>query len=256
MRSHLSPLLFFMAAAVLLAGCASTASKDMTLSAPALYKSIQANLAAGNYKSAITRLQTLEARFPFDVYGTQAQLDLIYANYMDANFDTAEDAADRFIREHPRHPDVDYAYYMKGVAYFDQAPNLYMKVFRHDNFQRNPSNAQKSFQAFQLLLQKFPNTKYAADAHQRMIFLRDRLANYEWSVADYYMRRGAWISAMQRADTIIKYYQQAPRTKEALQILVTAYTNLGLTELAASTKKVLEANFPGTPPIYKPHGPS
>lgn len=248
-------LLTFMAA-LLLAGCASRQNKDETLAAAALYKDIQANMAAGNYRTAITRLQTLEARFPFNEYGTQAQLDLIYANYMSSNYDTAEDAADRFIREHPRHPDVDYAYYMKGVAYFDQAPSPFMHLFGHDNYQRDPSNAQKSFQAFQLLLQKFPNTKYAADARQRMVFLRDRLANYEWSVADYYMRRGAWISAIHRADNIINHYQQAPRTKDALQILATAYRKLGLTDLADSAQKVLAANFPGTSPNYKPHGPS
>ncbi|MGA9852132.1 MAG: outer membrane protein assembly factor BamD [Gammaproteobacteria bacterium] len=244
------------AAALLLAGCASQKTKDQNLSAAALYKGIGANLAAGNYKTAISRLQTLEARFPFNDYGTQAQLDLIYANYMNGNYDTAEDAADRFIREHPRHADVDYAYYMKGVAYFDQAPDPLMKLFRHDNYQRDPSNAQKSFQAFQLLLQKFPNTRYAADARQRMVFLRDRLADYEWSVADYYMRRGAWISAIQRADNIITHYPQTPRVKDALQILTTAYHKLGLTELADSAQKVLETNFPGASPDYKPHGPS
>ncbi|MGH8403817.1 MAG: outer membrane protein assembly factor BamD, partial [Gammaproteobacteria bacterium] len=126
----------------------------------------------------------------------------------------------------------------------------------HDNYQRDPSNAQKSFQAFQLLLQKFPNTKYAVDARQRMVFLRDRLADYEWSVADYYMRRGAWVSAIQRADNIVGHYQQTPRVKDALQILATAYSKLGLTELADGAKKMLAANFPGTSPDYKPHGPS
>ena len=255
MRFRLN-LLTCMAAALLLAGCASPSSKDQTLAAAAFYKSIQANLAAGNYKTAISRLQTLEARFPFDVYGTQAQLDLIYANYMNGNNDTAEDTADRFIREHPRHQDVDYAYYMKGVAYFDPSPGPLLKLFGRDNFQRNPDNAQKSFQAFQLLLQKFPDTKYAADARQRMTFLRDRLANCEWSVADYYMRRGAWISAIQRADNIINHYQQTPRAKDALQILATAYNKLGLTELADSAQKVLELNYPGASPVYKPHGPS
>ncbi|MGH8377438.1 MAG: outer membrane protein assembly factor BamD [Gammaproteobacteria bacterium] len=249
-------VLTFLAAALLFAGCASQSTKDQSLSAAALYKSIQANLAASNYKTAIARLQTLEARFPFNDYGTQAQLDLIYANYMNDNYDTVEDTADRFIREHPRHPDVDYAYYMKGVAYFDQAPGPVMELFRHDNYQRDPSNAQKSFQAFQLLLQKFPNTKYAVDARQRMVLLRDRLAYYEWSVADYYMRRGAWISAIQRADNIVNHYQQTPRVKDALQILATAYSKLGLTELADGAKKMLAANFPGTSPDYKPHGPS
>ncbi len=255
MRLRLN-LLTYMAAALLLAGCASEAAKDQILSAPALYKSIQANLTAGNYKTALTRLQTLEARFPFDVYGTQAQLDLIYANYMNGDDDTAVDSADRFIREHPRHPDVDYAYYMKGVANFDSDPGPLLSIFNHDNYQRNPDKAQKSFQAFQLLLQKFPDTKYAADARQRMIYLRNRLADYEWVVADYYMRRGAWISAIQRADNIIYNYQEAPRTKDALQILTTAYNKLGLIELADSAQKVLELNYPGASSVYKPHGPS
>lgn len=255
MRFRLS-LLTYMAAALLLAGCASQATKDQTLEAAALYKSIQANLAAGNYKTAVSRLQTLEARFPFDVYGTQAQLDLIYANYMNGDNDTAVDTADRFIREHPRHPNVDYAYYMKGVANFDPSQGPILGWFGRDNFQRNPDKAQKSFQAFQLLLQKYPDTKYAADARQRMVFLRNRLADYDWSVADYYMRRGAWVSAIQRADNIIYNYQQAPRTKDALQILTTAYNKLGLTELADSAQKVLELNYPGASPVYKPYGPS
>lgn len=253
---RLRSALLTLVAVTLLAACASQQKKDETLSAAKLYQSIEANLAAANYKTAISRLQTLEARFPFNDYGTQAQLDLIYANYMDGNYDTAEDAADRFIREHPRHPDVDYAYYMKGVAYFDQAPGPLLKIFHKDNFQRDPSNARKSFQAFQLLLQKYPKSQYAADARQRLIFLRDRLADYEWSVADYYMRRGAWVSAVQRADIIIRRYQQSPRVKDALQILCTAYGKLGLVELADSTQKVLETNFPGTSPKYKPHGPS
>ncbi|MBU6470841.1 MAG: outer membrane protein assembly factor BamD [Gammaproteobacteria bacterium] len=251
------PVLFScVAAALLLAACASQQSRDQHLAPDILYKSIQANLAAGNYKTAISRLQTMEARFPFNDYGTQAQLDLIYANYMNQNYDAAEDAADRFIREHPRHADVDYAYYMKGVAYFDEAPGPFMRLFRHDIYQRDPSNAQKSFQAFQLLLQKFPDTKYAADARQRLLYLRDRLADYQWAVADYYMRRGAWISAVQRADTIVKNYPESPRVEDALKILYTAYSRLGLTDLADSTRKVLDLNFPGADPNYKPHAPA
>ena len=251
------PALFCcLAAALLLAACASQQTKDQHLAPNVLYKSIQANLAAGNYKTAISRLQTMEARFPFNDYGTQAQLDLIYANYMNKNYDAAEDAADRFIREHPRHADVDYAYYMKGVAYFDEAPGPFMRLFRHDIYQRDPSNAQKSFQAFQLLLQKFPDTKYAADARQRLLYLRDRLADYQWALADYYMRRGAWISAVQRADTIIRNYPESPRVQDALKILYTAYSRLGLTDLADGARKILELNFPGADPNYKPHAPA
>jgi len=221
-----------------------------------LYSEIQTNIAAGNYSSAVTRLQTLEARFPFDVYGTQAQLDLIYANYLKGDADAAEDSADRFIREHPRHPDVDYAYYMKGVAYFDENPDLLQRTLGHDNFQRTPGNSQKSFESFGLFLQKFPDSKYAPDARQRMVFLRNRLANFEWIVADWYMRRGAWISALQRAYNIVHSYPQSPRVKDALQIMVTAYTKLGITDLADNARKVLQTNFPGEPDVYTPNGPA
>ena len=240
---------------LLLAGCASERSKDETLAAGQLYQQIQANIAAGNYKTAAQRLQTLQARFPFDAFGTQAELDLIYTNYLNEDYDGAEDAADRFIREHPRDPVVDYAYYMKGVAYFDSDVSMLQKWVKKDNFQRDPTNSQKSFEAFRTLLERYPDSRYAPDARQRMVFLRNRLADFDWIVADWYMRRGAWISALQRAYSIVQRYPETPRVKDALQIMVTAYNNLGMTDLAADSQKVLEVNFPGTSPIYTPRGP-
>lgn len=240
---------------LLLAGCASEKSKDETLAAGQLYQQIQANIAAGNYKTAAQRLQTLQARFPFDAFGTQAELELIYTDYLNEDYDGAEDAADRFIREHPRDPVVDYAYYMKGVGYFDNDVSMLQKWLKKDNFQRDPTNAQKSFEAFRTLLERYPDSRYAPDARQRMVFLRNRLADFDWIVADWYVRRGAWISALQRAYSIVRRYPETPRVKDALQIMVTAYNNLGMTELAADSQKVLEANFPGTSPVYTPRGP-
>ena len=242
--------------ASLLAGCASEKSKDDTLAASQLYQQIQANIAAGNYKTAAQRLQTLQSRFPFDTFGTQAELELIYTNYMNQDYDGAEDAADRFIREHPRHPNVDYAFYMKGVAYFDPEVDLLQKWLKYDNFQRDSTNSQKSFEAFRTLLQRFPNSRYADDARQRMVFLRERLADFDWIVADWYMRRGAWVSALQRAYGIVQHYPQTPRVEDALQIMVTAYTKLGMTELADDSRKVLEKNFPGAATEYTPRGPA
>lgn len=239
----------------LLAGCASEKSKDDTLAAGQLYQQIQANIAAGNYKTAVQRLQTLQSRFPFDTFGTQAELDLIYTSYLNQDYDSAEDAADRFIREHPRHPNVDYAFYMKGVAYFDPDVELIQKWLKYDNFQRDPGNSQKSFEAFRTLLQRYPDSPYAADARQRMIFLRERLADFDWVVADWYVRRGAWISALERAKNIVQHYPETPRVEDALQIMVTAYTNLDMPDLAADTQKVLEKNFPGAAPMYTPRGP-
>ncbi|MGH8399619.1 MAG: outer membrane protein assembly factor BamD [Gammaproteobacteria bacterium] len=245
-----------LAAALLIGGCATRRSEDAYLPPQELYAKIQANIKSGDYQTATKRLTTLESRFPFNDFGIQAELDLIYVHYMAKEFDTAEDAADRFIREHPRHPDIDYAYYMKGVAYFDGTPPLMELIFRRDNFQRDPGNSLKSFQAFQLFLQKFPDSKYAPDARQRMVFLCDRLALYDWAAADYYMRRGAWISALNRAYDIINRYPTTPSAKPALQIMATAYTRLGLTQLADDSKQILELNFPGTSPDYTAHGPS
>ena len=239
----------------LLAGCASEKSKDDTLAAGELYQQIQANIAAGNYKTAVQRLQTLQSRFPFDTFGTQAELELIYTSYLNQDYDGAEDAADRFIREHPRHPNVDYAFYMKGVAYFDRDVELIQRWLKYDNFQRDPGNSQKSFEAFRTLLQRYPDSQYAADARQRMIFLRERLADFDWIVADWYVRRGAWISALQRAKNIVQHYPETPRVQDALQIMVTAYTDLGMPDLAADTQKVLEKNFPGAKSDYTPRGP-
>ena len=253
MRLFLMPLL---AVALLTAGCASKYLNDEYLPPQKLYAEAHSDILSGDYVTAKKRLQTLESRFPFNDYGVQAELDLIYVHYMAAEYDLAEDAADRFIREHPRNPFVQYAYYMKGVAYFDHPPGMVARLFGHDNFQRDPSNSEKSFQAFQLFLEKFPNSKYAPDARQRMVFLRQRLAKYEWAVADYYVRRGAWISALNRCYEIINKYPRTSSVKPALQIMATVYTKLGLTELAADTKKTLELNFPGTPWQYKAHGPA
>ncbi len=255
MKNRLRLLATLSLTAALLAGCASEKAKDETLAASDLYTQIEANMEAGNYKTAVERLNTLQARFPFDDFGTQAQLDLIYANYMNRDYDAAVDAADRFIREHPRHQDADYAYYMKGVAYFDPEVDFLQRWAGHDNFQRDPTNSQKAFEAFSLLIEKYPDSHYVADARQRMIFLRERLADFDWVVADWYMRRGAWVSALQRSYGIVQHYPQTPRVQDALQIMYSCYKKLGLDDLAATTQKVLETNFPGAPLEYTPRGP-
>ena len=129
------------------------------------------------------------------------------------------------------------------------------KWFGHDNFQHDPANSQKSFEAFALLIERYPDSRYVPDARQRMVFLRERLADFDWQAADWYMRRGAWVSALQRSYSIIQHYPQTPRTQDALQIMYTCYKNLHLDDLAASTEKLLETNYPGVPLDYTPRGP-
>lgn len=200
-------------------------------------------LAAGNFDGAIKAFKQLEARFPFSDVTRQAQLDLIYAYYKSHQTDSAIDAADEFERENPTHPRVDYCLYMKGVAYFQRAPNILERIFRIDMDKRPPKDAMKAFSAFQELIRRFPDSRYAGDARERMIYLRNRLATYENYVADYYMKRGAYVAAANRAKYAVEHYPGAPELKQSLQVMIEAYNRLGMTDLAADAKRVFDKTY-------------
>src|SRR5512145_1777732 len=197
----------------------------------------------GNYRDAITYYEQLEARFPFSNPARQGQLDLMYAYYKNREPESAIDQADQFIRENPAHPRVDYAYYIKGLVQFERNPNFLERWFNADLSERPPIDARKSFQAFQTILERYPNSEYAADARQRMIFLRNRLASYEVYVADYYLKRGAYVGAINRAKYAIETYDGAPQIRHALEIMSAAYTKLGMADLAAESERVLKENY-------------
>jgi len=197
----------------------------------------------GNYKDAITYYEQLEARFPFSNPARQGQLDLMYAYYKNREPESAIDQADQFIRENPAHPRVDYAYYIKGLTQFERNPNFLERWFNADLSERPPIDARKSFQAFQTILERFPNSEYVDDSRKRMIFLRNRLASYEVYVADYYLKRGAWVGAINRSKYAIENYDGAPQIKRALQIMAESYRRLGMADLAADTEKVLKENY-------------
>jgi outer membrane protein assembly factor BamD len=233
-----------LALSVLLTACASVHERDQHLNAHALYSSVQANLAAGNYKLAISRLHTMESRFPFGGYSDQARLDLIYAYYLEGDTESAVDDADDFIRENPRYPHVDYVYYMKGLAYFDSDPNNVAGLFNTVTGKSTPTDARKAFQAFQQLVQRFPKSKYAADARKRMVYLRNRLAGFETQVANFYLRRHAYVAAIRRAQFAIDHYPEAAKVQNALVIMLKAYRKLNMQKLAADTRHVLQASYP------------
>jgi len=235
-----------LAAALLLglAGCGNK-SKELIGNADKLYEAAQKAANNGNYRDAITYYEQLEARFPFSNPARQGQLDLMYAYYKNREPESAIDQADQFIRENPAHPRVDYAYYIKGLVQFERNPNFLERWFNADLSERPPIDARKSFQAFQTLLQRFPNSEYAPDARQRMIFLRNRLANYEVYVANYYLKRGAYVGAINRAKYTIENYDGAPQIRRALEIMAASYTKLGMQDLAAESEKVLKENFAG-----------
>jgi outer membrane protein assembly factor BamD len=207
-----------------------------------IYRDAIRDIKNNNYANAIARYEMLEARYPFSEQAKQGQLDLIYAYYKNRAGDSAIDQADQFIRENPTHPRVDYAYYVRGLVYFESGVNWLERKFDVDLARRPPGEARKSFQAFQQLVQQYPNSPYAADARQRMIFLRNRLADYEMEVARYYMKREAFVGAANRAKGVIENYDGAPAVDDALKLLATAYRRLGIDELAQVADDVRRVN--------------
>jgi outer membrane protein assembly factor BamD len=224
-----------------LAGCGDTPRQQVG-NAERLYEMAKRASDNGNYRDAIAYYEQLEARFPFSNPARQGQLDLMYAYYKNREPESAIDQADQFIRENPAHPRVDYAYYVKGLVQFERNPNFLERWFNADLSERPPIDARKSFQAFQTVLERFPNSEYADDSRKRMVFLRNRLAAYEIYVAEYYLKRGAWVGAINRCKYTIENYDGAPQIKRALAIMAESYRRLGMEDLAADTEKVLKEN--------------
>ncbi|HEY7642946.1 MAG TPA: outer membrane protein assembly factor BamD [Steroidobacteraceae bacterium] len=225
-----------------LSGCGGNKARPAG-NAEKLYDSAKRACENANYKDCIAYYENLEARYPFSNEARQGQLDLMWAYYKNREPESAIDQADQFIRENPAHPRIDYAYYIKGLVQFERNPNFLERWFNADLTERPPIDARKSFQAFQTLVERFPNSEYAEDSRRRMIFLRNRLANYEIYVANYYLKRGAWVGAINRSKYVIENYDGAPQVKRALEIMAQSYRKLGMNDLAADSEKVLKENY-------------
>lgn len=231
--------------AAMMTGCRSHRGDDAKSGPEVLYARAQKSMKNSSYGEAIKQLENLQSRFPFSEPARQAQLDLIYAYYKARQVDPAIDAADTFIRENPTNPRIDYAYYMKGLVYFERQANYLERYFNVDLSQRPPVNARKSFEAFDELVKKYPHSEYDGDARQRMIFLRNRLADFELHVALYYMRRGAFVGAINRAKYCVENYDGAPAVRGSMKVLVDAYRQLGMLDLASNAERVYQDNYPG-----------
>lgn len=235
--------LLLLAALAATAGCASGRDEiDPDTNAQRIYAQGMKALEGGNYPAAVSAFENLTAVYPFSREARQAQLDLMYAYLRNDRPESVLSAADRFILENPTHPRVDYALYMKGLALFPEGPGVLERLFRLDMDLRPPGRMQESFNIFQQLVQQHPDSRYAEDARQRMVYLRNRLAAHEIKVAEFYLDRSAYVAAVNRARTVVQTYQETPSVIPALRIMAQSYDSLGLPELAADTRRILEAN--------------
>jgi outer membrane protein assembly factor BamD len=254
MRHLLKLLIILPLAAVLLAGCSLLPDQiDETKgwSVQRLYSEAREAMNEGNYQTAIGYLDKIQARYPFGRYAQQAQLDTIYCQYKDGEPDAAIAAADRFIKANPRHPFVDYAYYMKGLVNFQRSNTLFDRLAPVDRSKTDTNTARQSYNDFSELVRKFPNSQYAEDSRQRILFLHNSLAAYEVHVADYYLRRGAYVAAVNRAKYVLETYARSPVVEDALSIMTQAYIKMDMPQLAADSLRVLERNYPQSPELPK-----
>lgn len=227
-----------------LTGCQSSKGRDFThLSAAGLYHDARKALDASDYEAAVKEYEALTSRFPFSDETRQARLDLICVYYRKGEKEAATDAADQFLRENPTHPRVDYAWYMKGLIDYEETPWAIERWLGVDTAKRPPAALNSAITAFGTVVKQFPGSEYAHDAQLRLIYLRNRLAEYEINVARYYLKRGAYVAAADRSQHMIEQYDGAPAVRDGLDIMIESYRKLGLTDLQSNVERVYETNY-------------
>ncbi len=253
MKTFISPLLVLILSVILAACSSNDELPDIAADTgeEQMYAEAQRYLRNGNFDLAVKSLQLLESRYPFGKFAEQAQLELIYAHYSAYEHEAAVEAADRFIRLHPQHPNVDYAFYMKGLAAYTGNEDIFARFLPTDRTKRDTTQAREAFAEFSQLLSRFPDSPYAADAKARMIDLRNLLARSEIAVANYYLRRGAYLAAANRGRYVVENFQRTPAVADALAIMAQGYLLLGMKDLAQDSIDVLALNFPEHPSVDK-----
>lgn len=215
------------------------------------YSEAKAALANEQYEEAIEYFEKLEARYPYGRYAQQAQLEIAYAYYKYDEPDSAIAAADRFLKLHPRHPNADYAYYLKGLVNFNRGRTFLQRLLKTDDSERDIEAARQAFRDFRELVEKYPNSRYAQDARQRMRYLRNTMAEHQIHVGRFYMKRKAYVAAVNRAKHVLNEYPQTPSVPEALGLMSEAYRALGMDALAQDAERVLSANYPDHPALAR-----
>lgn len=233
-------------AVVSLAACGTAEAPDATLgwTPERLYAEARDEMASGNRQSAIKMLEKLEARYPFGQWAEQAQLDIAWAHFKENERALSLAAIDRFMKLHPNHAAYDYALYLKGLVNFNEQQGLMARLGSQDLSERDQVALRESFDAFKDLITRFPDSKYAPDAEARMRYLVNSMARGKVHIARYYYSRGAYVAAANRAQEVIRDYQEAPALEEALYLLVRSYEKLGLDDLRADTERVMRRSFP------------
>lgn len=236
-------------AVALIAGCGTIkGEQDKTAgwSADRLYQDAKAEMSAGNWKDARTRLQAVEARYPLGGYAQQALIDQAYVNWKDEEPEQALAAIDRFQQQYPNHPGTDYMLYLKGLITFTPPSAAFTKITRQDPSERDPKGLRESYESFNQLIERYPDSRYTPDAKKRVTWLVNTIAQNEVHVAQYYYERGAYVAAVNRAQTVITDFRGVPASEKALYIMYLAYDKLGLTELRDDAQRVLDQNYPKT----------
>lgn len=241
-------LLFSLLLVFLLAGCSSSPTEEFDetkdWSAEMLYEHARIYMDKADYQMAIEYLQKIESRYPFGTYALQAQLDSAYAYYKNEDFDLSVATAERFIKMNPLHPSVDYAYYLKGLANSDRLDSFMTRLFSLDTTKRCQDALKEAFNDFRTIVTKYPDSRYAAEAHKRMVNIRDDLAKQEINVARFYYERGALIATINRSKYVIAKYQETPSLYDALILMAKAYKDLGMEALYEDTVRILRHNYP------------
>jgi len=242
-KRNIKVALFALGVTTLLIGCKSD-GEVIEQPEKIYYDQAQARMASGNYFGAIEALEAIDTRYPFGKYAEQAQVELIFAHFMNSETEAAHTAAEKFIRLHPRHPNIDYAYFMKGLSSYTRDRELLIRFTDTDISNRDVSGAKESFAELTEFITRFPDSQYVPYAKQRNIYLRNMIAKNELAAADYYVSIDAFVGAIRRANYVIENIPNSSENYRALKILETSYSNLGYSDLLKDVRQVLNTNYP------------
>jgi len=244
-RARLLPIIIFVIVSGSLTACAGKDEVQTEIqNITEAFELAELSIAQKNYRKGIQIYEAILARYPFSDLSRQIELKLLHAYYKSGQIEQAIETADTFMRENPTHPRVDYALYIKGLAYYESDPGFLDRWFKRDVTKRPPVDVDLAYASFRRLVERYPTSEYSADAEQRMLAIKERMSAYENYVANYYLRRGAYVAAANRAKTALEQYNGASGNAESLRIMVEAYNELGMTDLRDDAQRVLDLNFP------------